>query len=103
MLANLRIQLFPRPFADLHIAHVGAVDNQPDGGADFVKPVRSGGAGIDVQQVVHWIVDDFEDVGVSGDEKFRAQGLDPCQCARIITARVTPDVCHQDLNPFAFE
>ena len=57
--------LSPRPFADLHVAHVGAVDDQPHGGADFVEPVLSGGAGIDVQQVVNRVVGDFEDVRFS--------------------------------------
>lgn len=95
--------LSPRPFADLHVAHIGAVDDQSHGGADFVEPVLSGGAGIDVQQVVNRVVGDFEDVRVSGDEEFRAQGLDLRYGARVVAARVAADVGHQDPDPFAFE
>lgn len=61
--------LFPRPFADLHVAHVGAVDDQPHGRAHLVQPVLPGGAGVDVQQVVDGVVDHLEDVRVPGDKE----------------------------------
>ena len=63
------------PLADLHVAHFGAVDYEPYGRAHLVEPVLPGGAGIDVQQVVDGIVDDLQDMRMSGNEKLGVQLL----------------------------
>ena len=95
--------LFAGPLADLHVAHVAAVDRKAHGRADLVESELPGGPGIDCQQVVDGIVDDLEDVGMPGDEEFQVHGLDFLYGARIVMAGITPDVGHQHLHPFAFE
>ena len=66
-----------RPFADFHVADVGAVDGEAQGAAHLVETVAAGSAGVEVKQVVNGVVDDLENVGVPRDEDFRAQRLDP--------------------------
>ena len=62
-----------------------------------------GGSGVDMEQVVDGIVDDFEDVGMPGDEEFRVHGLDFLHGARVVMAGITSDVGHQHLHPLALE
>ena len=95
--------LSPRPFADLHVAHVGAVDHQSHGSADFVETVFAGCARVDMQQVVNRIVDHLEDMRMPGDEEFGMQRLYLCRCARVVMARVAADMGHQHPHALAFE
>ncbi len=42
----------PGPLADLHVAHLGAVDDETQRRADFVDAVISRSAGVEVEQSV---------------------------------------------------
>ena len=92
-----------RPFADFHVADVGAVDGEAQGAAHLVETVAAGSAGVEVKQVVNGVVDDLENVGVPRDEDFRAQRLDPRYGLRGVVAGIAADVGHQDAHPFALE
>ncbi len=46
------------PFADLHVAHFGAVDDETQRRADFVDAVISRSARVEMEQLVDRIVDD---------------------------------------------
>ena len=49
-------------FQHFQVFDVFAVDHKPYGGANMVDSFVSGGAGIDVQQVVFRIVNDLQDM-----------------------------------------
>ena len=49
-------------FQNLHVAHVGSVDGQADGGAHLVKSVEAGCSRVDGQQLIDRVELDFEDV-----------------------------------------
>ena len=46
----------PGPLADLHVAHLGAVDDETQRRADFVDAVISRSAGVEVEQPVRTTV-----------------------------------------------
>ena len=62
-----------------------------------------GGSGIDRQQVVDGVVGHLEYMGVPGDEELRTHGLDLGDGARVVAARIAPDVGHQHPDALAFE
>lgn len=51
--------------ADLHIADIATVDGKADGGAYVMETIAACGAGVEVEQVVDIVVDDFKDVRVA--------------------------------------
>ena len=51
--------LYSRPFANLHIAYIVAIDDKTNGCADLMEPVYACGSGIDVQKLIHGVVDYF--------------------------------------------
>lgn len=60
--AGVRSQRDARPLADLHIAHLFAVDDQTDGRAHLVDAVVAGSSRIDGQQRVDGVVHHAQDV-----------------------------------------
>ena len=55
------------------------------------------------QQVVDGVVGHLEYMGVPGDEELRTHGLDLGDGARVVAARIAPDVGHQHLHLLAAE
>ena len=93
----------PGPLADLHVAHLGAVDDETQRRADFVDAVISRSAGVEVEQSVDRIVDDPQDVGVSRHEERGACRPDAREDARVVAARIASDVGHEHRRLFAPE
>jgi len=93
----------PGPLADLHVAHLRAVDRKAHGRADLVEAVFARCAGVDVQQVVDRIVHDLEYMGVPRDEEFGVHAADSGQRPRVVAAGVAADVGHQHPHAFAVE
>ena len=71
---SCRGRLPPGPFAHFEVVHAFAVDLEPYGRADLVEAVFARRAGVDVQQVIHRVVDHLQDVGVARDEGAAAGG-----------------------------
>ena len=93
----------PGPLADLHVAHLGAVDDETQRRADFVDAVISRSAGVEVEQSVDRIVDNPQDVGVSRHEERGACRPDAREDARVVAARIASDVGHEHRRLFAPE
>lgn len=92
-----------RPFADLQIADVAAVDDEPHGRAHLVETVFACCARIDVQGVVPVVVDDFQDVRVSRDDQVGTVLLDGAEKRRGIASRIAAHVGHQHRELLARE
>jgi len=91
------------PLADLHIADVGAVDDEAQRRAHFVDAVVARSARVEVEQPVDGIVHDAQDVGVARHEDRGASRLDALEDARVVAARVAADVGHQHRGLLAAE
>ena len=63
----------PGPLADLHVAHLGAVDDETQRRADFVDAVISRSAGVEVEQSVDRIVDDPATKSVGRADRMRGR------------------------------
>ena len=91
------------PLADLQIADVAAVDDEPHGRAHFVEAVFAGCTRIDVEGVVAAVVNDLQDVRVARDDQVRAVLPDGVEKRRGIASRIAADVGHQHRDLLARE
>ena len=64
------------PFANLHIADIGAVDSEADGGAYLVETIGARSTRVDVEKVVDGVEDDLQYVGMSCDKDVGLELLD---------------------------
>ncbi len=88
-------------FDDFHVLKILAVDGEADEGAAVVPALQTGCAGINVEALERAVVEDFEDVGVSGDEEVGRAHKELSANAAVVVSGVAADVFHQDVCVFA--
>lgn len=89
-------------FHDLEILGLGVQGEAYEGG-DFVEALAAGGAGVDMEEVIVFVVHDTEDVTVSADEEVGLGELEGATQLVGVVPRPATDVRHEDTLPFDLE
>ena len=80
---------------NLHIADLAAVNFEAYGGAYSVGTILACSSRVDVEQIVYWVVNDFEDMRVPGNKDLGTAGLNLRHGTGIVSTRITSDMGHQ--------
>lgn len=89
-------------FHDLEVLGLG-VQGEADEGGDFVEALTSGGTGVDMKEVIVFVVHDTEDMTVSADEEVGLGELEGAAQLVGVVPGPAADVRHEDTLPFDLE
>ncbi len=88
-------------FDDFKVAECTVIDCETDQSAHLMPALQTGSTRIDVQQTKFLVVKDLEDVAVTRNEKLGRMRKKKFSDARVVTAWIAANVCHQDVCAFA--
>lgn len=88
-------------FDDFEVAEVPLVSREANKGADLMPALNTGGTRVDVEEVELLVVLHLKDMAVPTDEELGWTGVELVADAPIVATRVTADVGHQHVGPFA--
>ena len=93
--------LMARYFNNLKVAEVTAVYGEADKGSNLMPALQSCSAWIDMEQPKLFVVEDLEDMAVTGDEELGRVCVDLLADEWVVMSWIAADVCHQYFYPFA--
>jgi len=91
------------PLADFHVLELAVFDTETEGGAYQVETLDTGGTGVEHHHVVVFVVDHFQDVGVTADEDPGPVRFNQAQGPVVVVAGIAADMGHQHAHPVLLE
>ena len=91
------------PFSDFHVVYPAVVNVKSYGCSYLVKSRDASCTWIDCQNIVFFVIYDFQNVGMSANEYVGHVCVDELEGFVVVSARIAADVHHENFFAFAGE